>query len=50
MTPEIKTPETDNAVAAIREPWVTPEIASFDAVTVTQATGVLLGDFLNSLS
>lgn len=50
MTPDIE--PVHNAIA--REPmapaWITPEITSFDAVTVTEGTGVLIGDILNSLS
>ena len=50
MTPDID--PAYNAVAS--EPtaqiWITPEITSFDAVTVTEGTGVLIGDILNGLS
>ena len=50
MTPEIETPAVEIVEQPQREPWVTPEITSFDAVAVTQGTSILLGDFLNSAS
>jgi hypothetical protein len=50
MTPDIDHAQITTEIDAKTPAWTTPEIASFDAVVVTESTGALPGDFLVSLS
>lgn len=50
MAPDIEATQATTSVEPAVQGWTTPEIVSFDAVTITESTGIFLGDFLNSLS
>jgi hypothetical protein len=50
MIPDIEPTHGSIASESAAQAWITPEITSFDVVTVTEGTGVLAGDLLNSLS